>query len=109
MYNAKVGGMATYGKKFGEKIDAVEKWICGIICVGLFLFFLVGPFLIFSNLKSIASYNLVTDASINFNIEITDASVNERYEFPLFSASNPLSMDTISLDNYKNETFDEWP
>jgi hypothetical protein len=109
MFLAKVGGKFTYAKKFGEKIDAAEKWICGCIFVGLFLFFLVGPFFIFSNLKSIAEYNLVTDATLEFTLDIKDFSVDEKYEFPLFTVSNPLSMDALTDKTFRNRSFDDWP
>jgi len=61
MYLANVGGYYTYKKKFGEKIDLAEKCICGCFCVGLILFFVVGPFFFFSNLSFIATENLATD------------------------------------------------
>jgi hypothetical protein len=102
MFLAKVGGKFTYAKKFGEKVDSVEKWICGCIFVGLFLFFLVGPFFIFSNLKSIAEYNLVTDATLDFTLDIKDLSVNEQYQFPLFTSSKPLSMDALTNKHFRN-------
>lgn len=72
MFHAKCVNKSYFGKKFGEAIDKVEKWICGCFCLSVILFFLVGPFLMFSNLSFIADENLVTDQSMSFTIKIED-------------------------------------
>jgi hypothetical protein len=70
MFLANISGYYTYKKKFGDKIAVAEKWICGCLCVGIIMFFLIGPFLMFSNLSFIASYNMATEASVSLGIKI---------------------------------------
>ena len=77
-----------------------EKCLCGCFCLGVILFFLVGPFFLFSNLSYIADENLVTDATIDFGIKIEDIDRQEVYEFPLFYTDSPLSMLAMSEKEY---------
>lgn len=100
MFLANISGFYTYKKVFGSKIDKIEKCICGCFCVGLILFFIVGPFLMFSNLSFIASENLVVDATMDFGITIIDNDLENTYKFPLFSASDALSIDTFTEDEF---------
>jgi hypothetical protein len=109
MFGAKISGKFTYGKKFGEKIDPAEKWICGVIFVGTMLFFLVGPFLLFSNLSLIASPNLVTGAQVDFKVKIYNLNLREVYEFPLFEANNPKSLITVDEAYFYEKGYDELP
>jgi piezo-type mechanosensitive ion channel component 1/2 len=61
MYNAKMGNSSYYEKKLGKKVSPIEKKICGCVCLGIMLFFLVGPFVFFSNMRFIAAYNPIND------------------------------------------------
>jgi hypothetical protein len=81
MFLANISGFYTYKKKFGSKIDACEKCICGCFCVGLILFFIVGPFFFFSNLSFIAKQNKPTSIEVYFGITIVDHDVDETYKF----------------------------
>jgi hypothetical protein len=62
MYNNRNANKVAFEKPLGEKISRTEKCICGCFCLSAILFFLVGPFLFFSNLSSFSEENLVTDA-----------------------------------------------
>ena len=77
--------------------------ICGCFCVGIILFFLIGPFVMFSNLSFIASYNLVTDANVKLGVKIQDREQKETYQFPMYLASSALNIETIT-----EEQFDRW-
>jgi len=72
---ASISGFYTYRKVFGEKIGGIEKCICGCLCLGTILFFVIGPFLFFSNLSFISSENLVTGANVKFGITIVNNDV----------------------------------
>jgi len=54
------------------------------------LFFLVGPFVFFSNLRIIAAYNPISDLSIDFALQIQDNASNDTikstYEFKLYQS-----------------------
>lgn len=106
MFLANIGGYYTYKKKFGEKIANCEKWICGCLCVGTILFFLIGPFIMFSNLSFIASSNLVTEASVNLGIKIQNLDSNETYQFPIYSATNALSIETFTEEMFLERRYD---
>jgi hypothetical protein len=54
------------------------------------MFFIVGPFFLFSNSGFIASQNLVTGVSTTFNVQMTNLNTSETYIFPLFTAGSPL-------------------
>jgi hypothetical protein len=60
------------------------------------MFFLVGPFFLFSNSGFIASQNLVTGLSTTFNVKMTNINTSETYIFPLFSAASPLYIQEMS-------------
>ena len=95
MFNAKNSNPPYYARKLGTKISGGEKRFCGCFCISVILFFLVGPFLFFSDLRYIADSNPVNDAKISltviFNEPVADGP-NRTYEFPLFSTSSPLSI-----------------
>jgi hypothetical protein len=40
--------------------------------MGLMLFFLVGPFAFFSNMRFVATYNPIKDISLNFGLQINE-------------------------------------
>lgn len=72
MYNNRNANRVAFEKPLGEKIGLTEKFICGCFCLTTILFFLVGPFLFFSNLSGFSESNLVTDAIVNLKIIIND-------------------------------------
>jgi hypothetical protein len=77
MYNNRNGNRVYFFvKPLGEQIFAFEKGLCGTICLGLMLFFLVMPFLFFSNLSVMSKTNLVYDGNIDFQINIEDKTNN---------------------------------
>jgi len=90
MFNAKMSNTSYYKRKLGQKIGPFEKKFCGSICLTIMLFFLVGPFVFFSNLRIIAAYNPISDLSIDFAIQIQDNASNETvkstYEFKLYQS-----------------------
>jgi len=61
MFMAKMGNTSYYEKKLGKKITPMCKRIWGSFCLGIMLFFLVGPFVFFSNMRFIAAYNPIND------------------------------------------------
>jgi hypothetical protein len=73
------------------------------------LFMLIGPFLMFSNLSFIASYNLVTDAAMDFSIKIENFNNSEVYHFPIFSATKPLTVRAINETEFYLNKFDLTP
>ena len=68
MFNAKNSNPPYYARKLGTKISAGEKRFCGCFCISVMLFFLVGPFLFFSDLRYIADSNPVNDAKISLTV-----------------------------------------
>lgn len=84
MFFAKCSNIFITKRKLGDVIDKCEKWLCGCFCVGLILFMLIGPFLMFSNLSFIAKENLVTGAQLEFSIKVSNLENGETYQFPLF-------------------------
>jgi len=68
MYNSKMGNQGYYSRKLGTKIGRIEKRICGCVCLGIMLFFLVGPFVFFSNMRFIATYNPINDLQLDFGL-----------------------------------------
>lgn len=73
------------------------------------MFFLVGPFFMFSNLSVIADQNLVIDAQMEFTLKLHDLSLKETYEFPIFQTDSPVSMKSISEDDYESRGFNKLP
>lgn len=73
MYNAN-NNVAAYQRKLGTKTTKFEKQLCGCFCLSVMLFFLVGPFLFFSNLRYIANYNSITDSRIALTLAITESN-----------------------------------
>ena len=67
LYNAKMGNSSYYSRKLGSKIGPFEKKFCGCFCLGIMLFFLVGPFVFFSNMRFIAAYNPINDLQLDFS------------------------------------------
>ncbi len=90
MFNAKMSNTSYYKRKLGQKIGPFEKKFCGSICLTIMLFFLVGPFVFFSNLRIIAAYNPISDLSIDFALQIQDNASNDTikstYEFKLYQS-----------------------
>lgn len=89
MYNATNGNPGLYKRKLGTRVTAFEKRFCGSICLSIMLFFLVCPFLFFSNLRYIASDNPVLDAAIGVTVRITERFPDTKdpdmmFEFPLY-------------------------
>lgn len=84
MFFFKNGNKAFFERKLGTRISRFEKCLCGCFCLGTILFFLVGPFFMFSNLSVIADQNLVIDAQMEFTLKLHDLSLEETYEFPIF-------------------------
>lgn len=80
MFFAKVANKYYFKRKLGTMIDGVEKCICGCCCVGTILVFLIGPFLMFSNLSMFSEYNMVTDAVVTFDMKLTDLSTNQVFQ-----------------------------
>jgi hypothetical protein len=104
MFNATNGNPGLYKRKLGTRVSSFEKRLCGSICVSVMLFFLVGPFLFFSNLRYIASDNPVLDATLGVKITITDnrMDIPEVYEYPLYYTETPLSIYQMSENFFKN-------
>jgi Piezo non-specific cation channel, R-Ras-binding domain len=113
MYNAKSGNPDYYNKKIGVKISRGCKQFCGCFCLSVMLFFLVGPFLFFSNLRAIANYNSVTDSRVGIKILISENFGEElpphNYEFPLFYTNNPISIYPMSEEVFNNKTYNIRP
>lgn len=80
MFFAACSNKNYYIRKLGTRIDKWEKWLCGCICINIFLIFLIGPFLAFSNLSIFSTYNLVTDGTLTFNAKLKDLSTDETYQ-----------------------------
>jgi hypothetical protein len=73
MFFYKVGNQDYFTRQMGQQIEKFEKWLCGCFCLVTILFFLAGPFLMFSNLSVIAKENLVTGASMDFGMNVYDS------------------------------------
>jgi len=101
----KNGNKGAFERKLGTRITRFEKCLCGCFCLGAILFFLVGPFLMFSNLSIIADENLVTDAQMQFNIKLHDMELQETYEFPIFNTDSPVSLKTMSDIEFEKRGF----
>lgn len=111
MFNAKNSNTSYYTRKLGTKISGGEKRFCGCFCLSIMLFFLVGPFLFFSDLRYIANENPVIDAKIGVTLHVSNetADISERYEFPLFETSNPISMYAMTEDDFDNNKYNQRP
>jgi len=115
MFNSKMGNTSYYEKKLGKKVSPMEKKICGCFCLGIMLFFLVGPFVFFSNMRFIAAYNPINDLQIDFALQIKDNSSNETfkstYEFELYKSQTALQIyelnETEFNDVYNFSTYPE--
>lgn len=72
------------------------------------LFFLVGPFLFFSDLRYIANDNPVSDAkswlTVIFHESLPDTP-SKTYEFPLFYTNAPVSIYGMSQEDFKNNNY----
>ncbi len=99
------GNAGYFKRKLGERIFAFEKWLCGCFCLGVILFFLVGPFLMFSNLSYIAVQNLVEDAQVDITLKIFDQTNQENYRVPIFQTANPLSMDVMEEGEFISRNY----
>jgi len=114
MYNAYNGNKSYYERKLGERITGFEKRLCGCICTSIMLFFLVGPFLFFSNLRFIANFNPVNDLKIDFSMHIThvnntNTNLNQKYEFKLFSTDSPMIMYQMKKEEFDSYNYSKWP
>jgi hypothetical protein len=105
----KNSNQAYVKKSLGSKILKGEKIICGCFCLGVMLFFLVGPFLMFSNLSYIATSNLATDAAIDFTIKIHDDPHLKTFEFPIFNTDSPLSLTTMQEAEFISREYHKTP
>jgi hypothetical protein len=60
------------------------------------LFFLVGPFAFFSNLRLVATYNPINDISLKFSMNIiekdTKLGTSQMYEFELYKTEAAMSI-----------------
>ena len=60
------------------------------------LFFLVGPFAFFSNMRFVATYNPVNDISLKFGMKIVETDPKfgtaKSYDFDLFETTDPISI-----------------
>lgn len=63
----------------------------------------------FSNLSYIADTNLVTDATLDFSINIQNTERYETYEFPIFSTDNPLSMIQMKASEFESRGYNKLP
>lgn len=109
MFNNRNSNKSYFERKLGETISKCEKWICGCFCLTAILFFLIGPFLFFSNLSYIAQQNPVKDAVIDFTIKITEKDAGITYEFPIFYTDSPISMEPMSEEEFSARGYDELP
>lgn len=70
------------------------------------LFFLVGPFVFFSNMRFIAAYNPINDLQLDFALQISDTSSNETfqstYEFQLYKSQTALQVYQLTDDQFNN-------
>lgn len=96
MFFAKASNKSYFEKKLGEKIHSIEKCICGCLCVGIIMLFLIGPLLMFSNLAMFSDYNLVTGATVAFNLKLADISTNENYQSQIYISQNALSLESMT-------------
>jgi hypothetical protein len=109
MFFFKNGNKAFFERKLGTRISRFEKCLCGCFCLGTILFFLVGPFFMFSNLSVIADQNLVIDAQMEFTLKLHDLALQETYEFPIFQTDSPVSMKSISERDYEKRGYNLLP
>jgi len=65
--------------------------------------------MMFSNLSIIASENLVTDAAVQFSLKMHDVGAFESYEFPLFETDNPVSMHSMSDQDFEANRYNLYP
>jgi hypothetical protein len=71
---AKVSNYSYYNdKEVGDKISGCEKCLCGGILTSIILFFLIGPFLLFSSSGVLSAYNSVTDAKFTFDLVVNNS------------------------------------
>ena len=105
----KNGNKGYFERKIGTRIVRFEKCLCGCFCLGVILFFLIGPFFMFSNLSYIADTNLVNDAKVDFQINILNTDKLETYEFPIFNTDSPLSMISMKDDDFIRHGYNKLP
>lgn len=109
LYFFKNGNRGYFERKLGTRIVRFEKCLCGCFCLGVILFFLIGPFLMFSNLSIIADSNLVTDGFVDFQINIQNTERYETYEFPIFNTDSPLSMPIMDEKEFEFRNYSKMP
>lgn len=109
MYNNRNSNKVNFEKPLGEKTSKCEKMICGCFCLTSILFFLVGPFLFFSNLSTFAKENLVNDVIMDFHLKIRDTSMNSTYEFPMFYVDSPIGLNVMNEDEFKERGYSIMP
>jgi hypothetical protein len=93
----------------GTVITKFEKYLCGCFCLGVILFFLLGPFLMFSNLSYIAKENLVTGVDTNLLIKISNEENGELYEFPLFETTSPIYIQPMNKTEFETSKYNIFP
>ena len=58
-----MGNSSIFDKPHGVKISALEKCICGSLCIFFVMFLVFGPFFLFSDFGMISDYNPVVKSS----------------------------------------------
>lgn len=111
MFNATNGNPGLYKRKLGTRISTFEKKLCGITCTSILLFFLVGPFLFFSNLRYIASDNPVLDSAIGVSVRINSNTqpIERNWEFPLYQTNSPISIYQMGQTYFELKKYNERP
>ena len=71
------------------------------------LFFLIGPFLLFSDLSSLSKSNLVTAASMDLGVRIIDNKSKEIYHFPLFETKDSLKILNFTENKFESLNYPE--
>lgn len=81
MFIARLKGVRVYRKKkLGKVTPCFDKCMYGCGNLTIFAIFILGPFLIFSDIKGLTSSNLVVDGKIDLSIRINST----QYEFDEF-------------------------
>jgi len=82
LHIAQVGNWAYYNdREVGEQTGKIEKCLCGGCLSTIILFFLVGPFLLFSNAGVLADFNDVSEATFSFDFAINKTLTEKSFNF----------------------------
>mmetsp|Transcript_21579 Transcript_21579/g.33230 ORF Transcript_21579/g.33230 Transcript_21579/m.33230 type:complete len:306 (-) Transcript_21579:1125-2042(-) len=71
IYAAKIGNRYYYERPLGAKTDRVEKCIFGVFISSVLMFFLVGPFILFSEYGGFVTSNPVLSGDISIGFQLT--------------------------------------